>query len=144
MANRAAKVLVVVAQLVAACSNDPASPDTGGHFAGTYSLVTINGLPLPATLQPPSPAPSITVIDGTFVLSVNSGFSFSSNWQETADGVTTQRSASCTGTWTKTGNSFSFVEHASADCGGSYTGTWDGANGLTVAFANSLQAVFKR
>jgi hypothetical protein len=144
MANRAARVLVVVAQLFAACSNDPTSPDTAGRFAGTYSLVTINGLRLPATLQPPSPAPSITVIDGTFVLSVNGGFSFSSNWQETAAGVTTPRSASCTGTWTRNGNDFSFVEHVSVDCGGSYTGTWDGANGITVAFANSLQAVFKR
>jgi len=113
-------------------------------FRRTYALVTVNGLPLPASLQPPEPNPRITVISGTFVLAPNGRYTFSNTWDETLAGVTTRRASSCAGSWTNSSVTFTFVETQTADCGDIYTVTWDGNDRLTIALAPEIEAVLER
>ncbi len=76
----------------------------------------------------------------------NNTFTGASNYTETESGVTATYSESCSGTYSRNGNSISFTESATpnTDCGGTYTGTWDGSAKVTIAFDASVQAVFEK
>jgi hypothetical protein len=138
------KVVLLVTGSLSGCGDGSTSPGSARVFGGAFALTSVNGQPLPATLQPPSATITITLLSGTLSLTADGRHSFSSAWQETVSGTTTSLAADCPGTWTRRGNVFTLAETSSPTCGGSYTATWDGANRVIVDFAPSLQTVFDR
>jgi len=129
-----------------ACSGESTGP--GGidnDLTGTYSLQTINGSPVPVVVFQ-LPGFSLTVMSGTVTL--NSGGSFTGvlTYRQVDGQQTATITETCTGTYTVNGNSVTFSEGVSTgtDCGGTYNGTWDGDDRLTVAYDATLQAVFEK
>jgi hypothetical protein len=110
-----------------------------------YSLRTVNGSTLPVTVFQ-SGTYSLRITAGSITINSGTTFSSSVSYTETEAGQTSNTTSVCTGTYTVNGNSVFFSEAFSNndDCGGDYTGSWNGSNDLTVAFDASLQAVFRR
>lgn len=132
--------------LVLACGGDSSGP--GGSSAsvnGTYTLKTVNGAAMPVTLAT-APGYSLRITSASFTVNANNTFSNTATFQETQGSATVSETETCSGTYTKNGNSLTFTESSAAnsDCGGTYNGTWDGSNTLTVALDATVQAVFQR
>jgi hypothetical protein len=127
------------------CGDGGSDPlDPGAEVAGTFNLTSVNGQSPPVVLFA-VPGYTLRVMSGTFVINTANTFSNTTTFEENENGQITTTTETCTGTYTRTGNSFSFAEATSGElCGGNYTGTWDGGNRLTVAYDASLQAVYTR
>jgi len=141
---RTTRALLAIAAVtvVAACSESsgPAS------MTGAYSLVRIdgiNGTGLPVTIFK-DPTEEFRVTAGTITLNSNNTFSVSGAGVAIESGQTTNISQTCTGTYTVSGNGITFTGAPVADCAGVITGTWDGANTLTISGAPTIQGVFKK
>ena len=131
---------------LAACGKDASGPDGAtATVTGNYTLKTINGSPLPFTLIA-FPGYSARLISSTLTVNSDNTFVGSSTYQETENGVTSTISESCNGTITRNGNALSFTEapKVNTECGGTFTGTWDGAARVTIDFDPSVKAVFEK
>ena len=135
-------VLLVAATLVGCGDATAANPEP--RFDGRYALVSVNGLALPASLQPRVSVPAVVVLSGSLVVAQGGSYTIASIWDELEMAVMIRRSITCDGTWVRTNTAFTFLESRTASCGGSYTGTWDGADRFTMALAPGLEAVFER
>lgn len=127
-----------------ACSDSSSGPSSA--ITGSYALITINGTVLPFVIFFDQSV-TFRVTAGEVTLSSNNTFSGSFTYQETLTaGQSTTVTETCNGTYAVNGNSVTFTETTSttANCGGVYSGTWDGSNTLTVAFDVTLQAVFRK
>jgi len=135
--------LALAAFSLAACggSDKPAGPSAS--IAGTYTLQTVNGRSLPSTIFQVG-NDKLEVTGGSVTMNENETFSGVTALRETVEGVVDDYSASCTGTYTRTGSTVAFAEAESDDCGGNYSGTWTSGNTLTVTFAPGIVAVFKK
>ncbi len=123
-----------------ACS-DSSGPGTSTIY-GSYTLIALNGSPLPATLVDEG---GFTVRFDSGSLTLNSGRTYSSsvNITASAQGQTFPVTGTCNGTFTQTGNNVSFVQTRAAGCeAGTHAGSWDGANTITVN--DSVPAVYKK
>jgi hypothetical protein len=130
--------------LLSACGGDGGSgPGGEANIAGTYNLQTINGASPPVTILQIGPD-RLEITSGNFTVSANNTFSNTHTYRETSGGQTTTVTETCTGTYSRNGNSVSFAEATSGEfCGDDYNGTVSG-NNLTVAYDAQVQAVYRR
>lgn len=94
------KKLLALSLLIATVSCDEAATVAGGAtIAGTYTLQSVNGDPLPSNFT--DNGTTIQITAGTFTVTANGTFSYSETWSSGTD-VTT-------GTWTLNGDTYTFV-----------------------------------
>ena len=136
-------LLAIAAATFAAACSESSGP---GSMSGNYSLVRIdgiNGTGLPVTIYK-DPTTEFRVTAGSITLNSNNTFSVSGNGVAIQSGQTTNLSQTCTGTYAVSGNGITFTGASVADCAGVISGTWDGANTLTINGAPTVQGVFKK
>lgn len=121
-------ILVFVA---AACGGDKSTAPK--RIEGTYTLKTISGSTPPVIIYDDATNNQrIEVLSST--LTINSGGTFSSPWsfRVTDNGTVAPYDETCTGTFTRNGNSLNITETDNGGfCGGTRTATWDGNNSIT-------------
>lgn len=136
-------VLAAVA-ILPACSDSTGPNRT---VAGNYTLISVNGVLLPVVFSAEQFF-TLRITDGTLTVNSNNTFTASATYEQTlvVGGVKTTDTVTCTGTYAMNGNTITFTEANSTDanCGGVYTGTWDGENTLTVDFDVGVQALFEK
>ncbi len=104
--------LIVLAALVAAsaCNLDTTSlnPSTVGNLAGTYSLKTVNGAPLPFTFNP-NDTTTVNIDTDVLTLAENGAWGETINYRQTVgSAATTNESSTLTGVWTISGDQVNF------------------------------------
>jgi hypothetical protein len=104
MKRRQLAALVLIA-LAAACGSDSTtSPEA--EVAGTYTLRTINGAPLPFTLGTAGSA-TFVLVSSTVTLKADGTFTGSTTATETTGSSSTTSTESGSGTWTRSGTTIS-------------------------------------
>jgi hypothetical protein len=117
---------------VAGCNNDSTAP--GASLAGTYTLQTVNGFPLPFTVTSSGPYSS-DVIAGQIVLDANGNYTGVTTYNDYSSGTLVgQRNDTITGYWTLSGSQLTLVDASGQS--GPYYATVSG-NQLTVTGYNS-------
>ena len=125
-----------------ACGGDK-STGPNGTLAGTYDLKSVNGTAPPVTVFQAGTY-RVQVTDGEIDLEANNTFNVSFTVRETDVGEDITTTSICPGTYTQSGNTITFTEPETEDCGGSYVGTWSNGNTLTIDFGAGLQGVFRK
>ena len=122
---------------LAACGSDTSTNPNNESVEGTYSLYTVNGQPLPYTVQ----GNGVTIVLTSDVLTVKSDGS----WNETityrqtvSGGATTNEADADAGSWTRVANTITFESSAV----GAFEGTY--AKGTVTFDDPNFLAVFKR
>lgn len=130
--------------LLGACGGD-ASTGVNGDASGTYTLRSIGGKPLPLTVST-GPTSTVTFKSGSLTVNTNSTFSATLDLDETVSGTVTSTTSTCLGTYSQSGNNFSFSETASSDpnCGFTYSGSWNGSNAFTLDYGAGAAALFSK
>lgn len=125
----------------AGCGGD-SSTSPSANVSGTYSLKSVNGTAVPTTIVDQG----ITTKINSGTLTVNSGGTYSNtiNFTQTVSGQQTTTNLTCNGSYTQNGNSLSFTESNTADCGGTYNGSFANGNTLTLAYDATTQAVYQK
>ena len=122
---------ILLFAVAAGCGGDKSTAPK--RIEGTYALKTINGSPPPLTIYDDTTTHQrIEVLASS--LTINAGGSFSSPWsfRITDNGTVSPYAETCTGTFTRTGNSLSITETDNGGfCGGSRTATWDGNDAIS-------------
>jgi len=121
-----------------ACSDTAASGDADAAV-GTYTLVTIDGQPLPVVVDQ-SGADMLEITQGTVVLDADRTFDDSTVLRTTLAGVVSTETDAASGNWTLSGRTVAFTPN---DQSGPYEMTWDGNNQLTQDFSG-LILVYQR
>jgi hypothetical protein len=134
--------LVAATVVATACSGDSNAPDNS--FVGSYGLISVNGEPLPITIID-QPGLTLTLSSGSMILNANNSFTQTITLATVVDGAAAPpEQLSCTGSYTRSGNSFTLTAPASDDCSGdTLTGTRDG-NTLTFSDDTGETLVFRR
>jgi len=139
----AAMALLVGSLFVAACDDSNDLNFVPGNVFGTFTLVTVNGNPLPAiVVDSVSPPLTIRALSGQIVLNANNTFSEVAGLEQTVGSIITTSTRSCNGTWSSTGNTLTFVEAATTNCGRTFTGILNA--GTLTASILGVPAVFVR
>jgi hypothetical protein len=140
----AAMALLVGSLCVAACDDsDNLNFVVPANAIGTFTLVTVNGNALPAIIvDSVSPPLTIRALSGQIVINANNTFSDLTGLEQTLGGIVTTSTRSCTGTWSSSGNTITFVEASVTNCGRTFTGTLNG--GTLTASILGVPAVFVR
>lgn len=117
--------------VAAGCGSDKSTAPK--RIEGTYALKTISGATPPTIIYDDATNNQrIEVLSSTLTLS--NGGTFSSPWsfRITDNGTVSPYDETCTGTFTRSGNSLSITETDNGGfCGGTYSATWDGNNTIT-------------
>jgi hypothetical protein len=136
--------------VLAAVGIIPACSDSTGpnrSVTGNYTLISVNGVLLPVVFSAEQFF-TLRITAGTLTLNSNNTFTASATYEQTLviGGAKTTDTVNCTGTYAMNGNSITFTEANStnANCGGVYTGTWDGETALTVDLDVGVQARFEK
>jgi hypothetical protein len=136
--------------VLAAVGIIPACSDSTGpnrSVTGNYTLISVNGVLLPVVFSAEQFF-TLRITAGTLTLNSNNTFTASATYEQTLviGGARTTDTVNCTGTYAMNGNSITFTEANStnANCGGVYTGTWDGENALTVDLEVGVQALLEK
>ena len=136
--------------VLAAVVTFPACSDSTGPnraVTGNYTLISVNGVLMPVVFSVDQLF-TLRITAGTLTLNSNNTFTASATYEQTlaGGGAKTTDTQTCTGTYAMSANTITFTEANSnnANCGGVYTGTWDGENSLTVEFDAGVQAVFEK
>jgi hypothetical protein len=127
---------------LAACGGDSTGPK--GTLAGSYSLVTIAGQNLPLVYQDASG--KLELLSGSFVIDGTNTFTETIVLRlSDASGnvISPATPVACSGTYTRSGNSLTLIETETDECGGTWTGTWDGRNSVSVNYDGAI-AVYRR
>lgn len=136
-------VLAAVA-ILPACSDSTGPNRT---VTGNYTLISVNGVLVPVVFTAEQFF-TLRITAGTLTINSNDTFTASATYEQTlvVGGVKTTDTVTCTGTYAMNGATITFTEANStnANCGGVYTGTWDGENTLTVDFDVGVQALFEK
>ena len=135
--------LLAVAALtftIAACG-DSNAPDMS--HVGLYDMLSVDGDPLPVTVYD-VPNNMLQVTEGSLALKANNSFVESVTLVQTLDGVVGPgEPLSCTGHYTRRGNTVTMTSPETDSCaGGSVTGTLSGST-LTVDY-DGTTVVFSR
>lgn len=111
---------------------------------GTFTLQSVNGQTLPATIvDSVSPPLRVDVLSGSITFNADGTFSEFASLQSTIGGIVSQRSVTCTGTFSFAGTTLNFVGVVvTQDCGGTFVGTLN--NGTLTASILGRPAVFVR
>ena len=132
------KLLAVLALVaVAACGGDSGTNPNSDSIEGTYSLRTINGSPLPFTVQ--SGTYSYTIKTDVITIASNGSWTETYTYTETANGQTTNGSDVDGGTWVRAGN---VVNLASNFGTGGYSMTY--SNGSLTVSESGFVGVYTR
>jgi hypothetical protein len=119
--------LICAAVLAAGCGSDSTAPKAS--IAGTWSLQTINGTPLPFTIQAQG-ANKEEVTADIVTLTNDGSFTELASLRFTINGAVTTQSVPDAGRYTLNGTAV--VVTFNSD-GTSATGSWDGSNTITIA-----------
>lgn len=141
----AAMALLVGSLCVAACDDsDNLNFVIPPNAIGTFTLISVNGNALPAIVADTvSPPLTIRALSGQIVINANSTFSDVVLLEQTVQGnIITTSTRSCTGTFSSSGNTLTFVEAATSGCGRTFTGVLSGTT-LTASVLG-VPAVFAR
>jgi hypothetical protein len=113
----------------AACGDKSTAPK---RIEGTYTLQSIDGDVLPMIyFDDPAAGQRVEVLSGSITISADGTFSAPWSLRVTDGGATAPYSETCTGTYTRSGNSITRTETDGVWCGGIYNVDWDGNNTLT-------------
>jgi hypothetical protein len=126
MRSMLATVCTVATVVLAGCGGDAGTPPMDAVLAGTWNLATINGTPLPFTVQLANP--KIEILGEQLVLTASGTFSQSIQARATSGGTVTTQSIEDGGTYAASGTAAIFTFND----GSSGTGTVNGTS-LTVA-----------
>ena len=142
MCTASARPTLTLSARDSGCTNQQFASDDEifGPLHSNDSLWTCDG----STFGRPGRNDKLEVTGGSVTMNENETFSGVTVLRETVEGVVDDYSASCTGTYTRSGSTVAFAEAESDDCGGNYSGTWTSGNTLTVTFAPRIVAVFKK
>lgn len=126
----------------AACGGDSTGPK--GSLAGSYNLQTVAGQKLPLVIQ--DATGKLELLSGSFVIDGTNTFTETvvvrlSDASGTV--ISPATPVACAGTYTRSGNNLTLLETETEECGGTWTGTWDGRNSVTVNYAGAI-AIYKR
>ena len=128
---RVAAIALLVGSLCVAACDDSGDLNLVPSAFGTFVLVTVDGNALPAVIvDSVSPPLTIRALSGNIVLNANNTFSDLARLEQTAGGIITTSTRSCTGTWSSIGNTLTFVEASTTNCGRTFTAI---LNGNTLA-----------
>lgn len=134
---RAALVPAVMLLALAGCDSDSTGPDANAHV-GTYTLVTVNGSPLPFVVVQVL-NDKIEVTKGSVTLNADGTYSDRVTLRATEGGSTTTEEEASTGTYAMNGTSVSFIETSSGE---TYSGSLSGDD-LTV-IVEGFTAVYNK
>ena len=112
------------------CGSDSSGPR---YVNGSYTLRTVRGEQLPATLHS-TPDNTLQITGGTITISGDLTFEDSYTFREYGIAGATTTTINCSGRWEPDGQYMNLQESATAGCGGSGIGEWNGNNQLTVAW----------
>ena len=132
--------------ILPACS-DSSGPNQAQALTGSYALISVNGILVPVLFSVDQFF-ILQIAAGTLTMNSNNTFSAAATYQQTpvGGGTATSETITCTGTYSRSGDTVTFTEANSANdaCGGVYTATWDGTNTLTVNLDVGVQALFRK
>src|SRR5690242_646649 len=100
--------LVVATLAMGACGGDKAT-GPGGTLAGNYTLRTVNGGGLPVVIAQLG-SDKLEVTSGSVTMNENNTFTGVTAFRETIDGDVDTFTATCPGTYTRSGSSITFTE----------------------------------
>lgn len=92
-----------------ACGKDSSGPDTGADIAGTYTLTTVNGSPLPFTTDEDATYKA-EILASAITLRGDRTFSWSFTGRSTDNGTPTTDSETFTGTYTVNGSAIRLTD----------------------------------
>jgi hypothetical protein len=133
-----------LAALAAGCSGDggtttePPPPPPPPPVTGSYTLISINGLPLPVILVD-SEGNEIEVVSGIVILNADMTFSDATTVRFRVDDEVVTENWIAVGTYTRTGNVITLIPTE----GPTYTMVFDGVRRLTQILG-SLTIVYQR
>ena len=105
------RAFALLALALAACTD----AGTGvGNLTGTYTLRTINGDPVPATLVFTSPSDHLELLEGQIRLASDGTYADRTRVQETKRGVTTEYLDDTQGRWSVVGTALLLMDDADA------------------------------
>jgi hypothetical protein len=96
-------VSLALALTIVACSNDSTTEPTNASVAGTWTLQTINGAPLPFTVSSLGTT-KIEAVSAVFVVSANGTWTGSSQTRTTVSGQASTSTTPDAGTYTLSGS----------------------------------------
>lgn len=124
---RITALTVLLGTLCLAACDDTNNVVSIASRTDAFILQTVNGQALPVTIiDSISPPLRIDVLSGAISLTTTNGFTDVTTFRQTLDNVVTTPTVSCTGTVTRVGNVFTFVEAVAANCSRTFTGTLTG------------------
>ncbi|MFL5560338.1 MAG: hypothetical protein ACJ79K_02580 [Gemmatimonadaceae bacterium] len=128
MRRLAVAFLLIVA---AACGSDKSTGPK--RIEGTYTMQSIDSQTLPMIYyDDPAAGQRVEVLSGSITLSSNGTYSSPWSLRITDAGTVSPYSETCTGTYTRSGNSITMNEtDNNGFCGGVFNADWDGNNTLT-------------
>src|SRR5262245_11718849 len=133
------RLLAAVAlSFAVACGGDSSTAPPAEQLAGTWTLQTVNGAPLPFVIAQ-SGTNTLEVLSDVFVIASTGTFTQTTTFRSTVNGVVTTDSIPDTGSYTQSGTTLSL--HFNGD-GSSGTASWSG-NTLTAS-TGGITAVYKR
>jgi hypothetical protein len=101
-------VLALSAASLLACG-DSSGPDFSSAV-GTWSLVTVNGSPLPYTVFLVQPSYRFEILSDVFVAAENGTYTETATTRETESGTVTTTTETFTGTWSQTNNTVTITD----------------------------------
>jgi hypothetical protein len=127
---------------LAACDDNNNVTIAPNALTGTFVLQTVNDQALPAVVvDSANPPLRIDALSGSITIDAGNTFVDVTSFRQTLRGVVSNRTVTCSGTYTVVGTVFRFVELTPApDCGRTFTGVVLG-NTLTASVL-SVPAVF--
>src|SRR5262245_42183221 len=133
------RLLVVALSLIAACGGDSTTgPTVQEQIAGTWTLSTVNGAPLPFIIAQ-SGANKLELLSDVFVVASTGSFTQTSTVRSTISGVVSTQSVADAGTYTVNGTAITL--HFNSD-GSTGTASWSG-NTMTTTDAG-VALVYRR
>lgn len=127
MRRLVAVALIAASSVAVGCGSDSTSAPTQASVAGTWNLTSVNGSPLPYTLQAANP--KIEYLNEQLIVSSSGTFTQTANYRVTSNGVVSNQPLVDSGTYTLNGTAATFRFNSDGSTG---TGTVNG-NALTVA-----------
>ena len=160
MRNRCAVGIIAVVVLGGfACGKKKGVVDPGPSLpVGSYTLKSLNGLSIPVTILL-QPGYKLELTGAVLTIEAGSKFINASTYRKTLNGGVTTPDEKCVGSYTLSGTSISFTESGTIGsvCGvveqetgttrgvsRSYTGTWDGANRITIDFDVTTHSIYEK
>lgn len=134
-------LLLVAAVSLAGCGGDGGTGPTAS-LPGTYTLSTVNASALPLVVYQDADY-KLEIVGGSFVIAGNGTYTETVRARETDSSGAVETPIACPGTYTRSGNTLTLTEPETDACGGTYSGTWDGHDALSVDYGGVV-AVYKR